>query len=162
MTSLIYRTGSTILITLTLCLPLLGSADSESPETPLEWLAGHWCSGTDGNTAEEFWLPPHGGVVLGLGRTLNAGRTTGFEYLRITEVEGAPHFIAQPGGRPPTRFRRTAGGEDWIRFENPEHDFPQRIEYRREGGALHAEVGGPGKDGDDMVIRFDYRPCDGM
>ncbi len=87
------------------------------------------------------------------------GRTTGFEYFRIADVDGVQSFIAQPGGRPPTAFKRTGGGENWIRFENPDHDFPQRIEYRREGNGLHAEVAGPGANGKETVINFDSVPC---
>jgi hypothetical protein len=29
-----------------------------------------------------------------------------------------------------------------VRFENPSHDFPQRIEYRRDGNVLRAEASG--------------------
>ncbi len=75
------------------------------------------------------------------------------------DLDGTQSYIAQPGGRPPTAFRRTAGGERWVRFENPEHDFPRRIEYRREGDALHAEIAGPDENGKEIVISFDYSRC---
>lgn len=74
------------------------------------------------------------------------------------DLDGVQSYIAQPGGKPPTAFKRTAGGETWARFENPDHDFPQRIEYRREGDRLHAEVAGRGKNGEEAVLGFDYRP----
>jgi hypothetical protein len=45
------------------------------------------------------------------------------------------------------------------RFENPDHDFPQRIEYRSEGDRLHAEVTNRVKNGKEAVLGFDYRPC---
>jgi hypothetical protein len=98
-------------------------------------------------------------MAIGLGRTLAQGATTAFEYLRIVDLDGVPAYVAQPGGRPPTTFRMTASGEQWIRFENPEHDFPQRIEYRRASDTLHAEIAGPGADGAEAVISFDYRKC---
>ena len=68
-------------------------------------------------------------------------------------------YIAQPRGRPPTTFRLTASGADWARFENPAHDFPQRIEYHRTPDGLHAETAGPDKDGKETVIPFDYVAC---
>jgi ketosteroid isomerase-like protein len=139
--------------------PPLNSAVTSSPEPSPGWLAGHWCADNYGKTVEELWLPPHGGVMVGLGRTRSPERTTGFEYFRIADLDSIQSFIAQPGGQPPVSFGRTAGGENWIRFENPDHDFPQRIEYRREGQVLHAEVSGPGENGNDAVIGFDYRPC---
>ena len=73
--------------------------------------------------------------------------------------DGVPAYVAQPNGSPPTTFRRTAGGRDWARFENSTHDFPTRVEYRRQGEALHAEIAGADKDGTEMVIPFDYVRC---
>jgi ketosteroid isomerase-like protein len=135
------------------------AVEAETPGPMPAWMAGHWCADMGEEKVEELWLPPHGNVMPGLGRTLNPERTTGFEYLRIVDPDGIQRFIAQPGGKPPTSFGRTAGGENWVRFENPDHDFPQRIEYRKEGETLHAEVGGPGDNGEESVIRFDYKPC---
>lgn len=140
-----------------LCLAIPAARAGDTPS--LAWISGHWCTESGATTVEELWLPPQGGVAIGLGRTYMQDRTTGFEYLRIVDVGGVPTYVAQPGGRPPTDFRMTASGEQWIRFENPSHDFPQRIEYRREGDALHAETAGPGENGEEVVISFDYRRC---
>jgi len=159
---LLHRIIISLLIATSLAASLIGSANSAAANPSLDWIAGHWCADLGVDTVEELWLPPHGGVAVGLGRTRTSDRTTGFEYFRIVDLDGAQSYIAQPGGRPPTSFTRTAGGERWIRFENPDHDFPQRIEYRREGDALHAKVAGPGENGEDAVISFDYSPCDQM
>ena len=142
------------------CLLLAWTLHAGEPAPSLDWIAGHWCTKSDAVAVEEIWLPPHGGVVLGLGRTRTPEATTGFEYLRIVEVDGVPTYIAQPGGRAATKFRMTARGEQWIRFENPEHDFPQWIEYRRNGDRLHAEIAGPGEHGKEQVIGFDYERCE--
>ena len=148
-------------ITITAVLVLLiGSARAAGPDSSIDWIAGHWCGQFGDKIIQELWLPPHGGVAIGLGRTLSSDQTTGFEYFRIAEIDGVQSFVAQPGGSPPTAFSRTGGGEYWVRFENPEHDFPQRIEYRRDGDSLHAEAAGPGDDGKESVIRFDYQLCD--
>jgi len=146
-----------VLIAVTLALPVMG--DDNASAQPLDWMAGHWCTDSGAKSVEETWLPPRGDVLVGLGRTYTANRTVGFEFLRIATVEGVQTYIAQPGGRPPTHFARTDGGENWVRFENPEHDFPQRIEYRREGDRLQAAVGGPGNNGVEAVIRLDFRVC---
>ena len=131
-------------------------------KTDIEWLTGHWCAGEGNHIVEEYWLPPHKGVAIGMGRTRSAEDTKGFEYFRILDIDGTQSYVAQPGGRPPTVFKRTSGGKGWVRFENLDHDFPQRIEYRREGAGLHATVSGAGSDGAERVIRFDYRPCDSL
>ena len=138
---------------------LIGLACAAAPNPSLDWLAGHWCADLGEESVEEFWLPSHGGVAVGLGRTTTKDHTTAFEYFRIVDLDGVPSYIAQPGGRPPTTFTRTAGGERWIRFENPDHDFPRRVEYRRQGDALHAEIAGPGENGTEVVIPFDYLRC---
>jgi hypothetical protein len=138
---------------------VIGVAGAANPDPSLDWIGGHWCVELGDEIVEEVWLPPHGGVALGLGRTRTDEWTTAFEYLRIADHDGTLSYIAQPGGRPPTVFKRTAGGERWIRFENPDHDFPQRIEYRRDGDGLHAEIAGPGENGREIVISFDYSRC---
>ncbi len=94
-----------------------------------------------------------------MSRTSRGGRINEFEFMRIMDLEGTITFVAQPNGNAPTSFARTDGGEGWIRFENPEHDYPQRIEYRREGDALKAEIGGPGAEGKEEVIAYSYTRC---
>jgi hypothetical protein len=134
------------------------AAGDEGPDT-LAWLDGHWCAESGGERVQEYWMPDHGGFRLGLSRTLKQEKTTAFEFLRIVIENGTPVYVAQPGGNAPVRFPRTAGGPRWIAFENRAHDFPQRIEYRRDGDRLSARIAGPGEGGKDLVIEFDYRRC---
>jgi hypothetical protein len=86
-------------------------------------------------------------------------KTASFEYLRIEWHDGVPSYVAQPQGNPPVAFKWTAGGANWARFENPAHDFPRRVEYRRTAKGLYAEIAGPGEGGKEMVIPFDYLAC---
>jgi hypothetical protein len=134
------------------------SSASEKP-APLDWFAGHWCAQRNGQLIEEQWLAPRGDVLLGLSRTVKGAKTASFEFLRIEWTAGVPSYIAQPQGHPPVVFKWVAGGADWARFENPANDFPKRIEYRKTKDGLFAEIAGPGKDGKDFAIPFDYRAC---
>ena len=129
------------------------------PLEPLAWLAGDWCGGEGNELIQETWLPPRDYETIGVGRTLRNGKLASFEYMRITRIEGTITFIGQPGGGTPVAFKRTDGDENWIRFENPEHDYPQRIQYRRSGDELHAEVGGPGANGQDEIVPYVYKRC---
>jgi ketosteroid isomerase-like protein len=147
------------LVFLALFIPASTMAETSGAGSSLDWMTGHWCQEHEGAITEELWLPPAGGMRVGVGRSRTPDRTTAFEYLRIVETDGVPRYIAQPGGNPPTEFMKTAGGEDWVRFENPEHDFPRRIEYRRDGNALLARAAGPGRDGQETVLTFAYSPC---
>jgi hypothetical protein len=140
------------------CLALCaGQAAADEPG--LDWLAGHWCSGNGGQQAEEVWLPEAGGTLLGMSRTVRDSKVGSFEYMRIVSDGKASRFHVQPNGVPPTVFAQVARGDAWIRFENPAHDFPNRIEYRREGEQMHAYISGPGRDGKELKIPFDYHRC---
>jgi hypothetical protein len=144
-----------------LCLVLIsteGRAETTAAVELPEWLAGHWCGQEEGG-AEEYWLAPAGGLMLAVNRTVQPGRRTAFEFLRIEMIDQVPTYIAMPQGKPGTAFARTAGGADWMRFENPSHDFPQLIEYRRNGNRLRAEIAGPGEGGKEMRMAFEFARC---
>ena len=132
---------------------------SETADPGLSWMAGHWCSEADGERIDETWLPAADGRLYGVSRTVRAGKVTGFEFLRIEPVDGVATYLAQPGGGKATAFARSDGGANRVRFENPAHDFPQSIEYRRDGERLHAEIAGPGRDGKPLRIPYEYRRC---
>jgi hypothetical protein len=138
--------------------PGLRAKDTDAEKLP-EWMSGHWCSREAGGQGDEYWLPEAGGLMLGVSRTVAAGSRTQFEFLRIELIDGVVTYLAQPQGRAATAFKRSDGGADWIRFENPTHDFPQRIEYRRDGASLHAKIAGPGEDGAEFSMLFEFRHC---
>ena len=101
-----------------------------------------------------------GQTLLHVGRHLvHDGSVHAFEFLRLELRDGVVTLVAQPNGTPPTYFPATASGTDWVRFENPAHDFPKRVEYRRTATGLHAEIAGPSPQGGERVIPFDYVPC---
>lgn len=138
-----------------------GRARADPASAPLHWLSGHWCNASASGMSEEYWLPSQPDLMLGVSRTVRKGKSVAFEFLRISEHEGIPTYFAQPGGRTATAFKQTASGDNWVRFENPAHDFPTRIEYRRDGDTLNAQIAGPGKDGKEKVIPFVYVRCAG-
>lgn len=128
----------------------------------LDWIAGRWCTAQGDAAVDEYWLPPVAGETQGLSRTVRDGRVVAFEFMRIEMRDGVQTFLAQPQGRAETAFARTAGGFHWVRFENPAHDFPDRIEYRRDGDALRAVIEGPepqGRPGARAQVTFAYRRC---
>jgi hypothetical protein len=146
---------------LVIALLMASAAHADAPaKVDLGWLAGRWCSADGSASYEESWLAPKGGAMIGLSREVRDGRMRSFEYLLIADVDGVPTYHAQPGGRPPTAFVRVDGGEAWVRFENKAHDFPQRIEYRRDGDRLDAAISGPGRDGKTMTMPFALKRCD--
>jgi hypothetical protein len=141
---------------------LPAGARSEAPaeaQDDLAWIAGDWCGGEAGEHLRETWAVPLDGEAIGMSRSEKAGRQRSFEFMRISRVDGVLTYLAQPGGAAPTAFKRGAGGAGWIRFENSGHDFPQRIEYRRDGEGLTAEISGPGAGGSEERIAYRYQRC---
>lgn len=125
----------------------------------LDWLQGRWCQTTGNALTEEVWMSGSKGSSVGMARTLVDGNMTSFEYLRIVHKDGQTDYIAQPNGKSPTVFAATEIGPQSATFENPDHDFPQRISYVRAGDALLAEIAGPSGGEEPMVIKIDYQRC---
>lgn len=96
----------------------------------VSWLAGCWAVEGEEPGTLEHWMPPAGGSMLGMARTVKRGETAGFEFLRLQlEPSGQLIYTAAPSGQAVTSFLATTVGVDSLVLENPEHDFPQRIAY---------------------------------
>lgn len=131
---------SALIILGLLTAPIPAFAVSDAPEMP-EWMVGAWEHKADNAWADEHWTPLRGDLMLGSSRS-GTGETLNFwEQMRIQkEEDGAVVFWAIAGDQKPVRFEATGSGENSIVFENPDHDYPQRIHYWREGTALKAEI----------------------
>ncbi len=136
------------------------------PIDALGWIAGCWQAEGGPAGAGEWWMPPAGGMLLGMSRTPRPGRSAMFEFMRIEQAaDGSIALLAQPLGRPETRFAAREHGADGAVFENPAHDFPQRVIYRRDGAArIAARIEGPAADGGVQGIDFPLQrvSCDGL
>lgn len=133
-----------------------------SPLDGLAWMAGCWRSERGGTVSEEHWMAPAGGTMFGLSRTVSDGRLVEFEFLEIRAREGGVDYVAHPSGQATTIFRLTAPAADGrdIVFENPEHDFPTRIVYRRQpDGSMHTRIEGE-LNGLPRVIDFSKSPME--
>ncbi|MBV8035980.1 DUF6265 family protein [Roseateles sp.] len=109
------------------------AAAQADPFAPVAWLAGCWSQQGREAGSVEHWMAPAGGVMLGMARMLKNGRVVEFEFMQIrADADGRLSFVAQPQGRPPTAFPLLRQAEAEAVFENPAHDFPQRVLYRRE------------------------------
>lgn len=124
----------------------LGVSGASVPDLAnLSWMAGHWGARVNGIEMEEVWLPPAGGVMIGMHRDVGP-KSSSFEFMRIARTKDGLVLFAQPGGRAATPFLLAEEGRDRVVFANPAHDFPQRITYWREGAKLCARVEGPPGD----------------
>jgi hypothetical protein len=121
----------------------------------MAFMVGDW-EGSAGRAAiEEHWLPAKGGRMLGLSHTVAHDRMVGFEFLRIESRPEGVFYVAQPNGRPPVDFKLTRSSKSEAVFENPAHEHPKIISYRREGDALTAKIEGDEK-GKHVVQEFPF------
>jgi Domain of unknown function (DUF6265) len=132
------------MLTLLLLLTLWPDAQTAAAPTvaDLAWMAGCWRQTHATRTIEEVWLAPAGDTLLGVNRTVSNGRTVEHEFLQIRRQDGTIVYIAQPASQAPTTFTATSVGAREAIFENPTHDFPQRIIYRPTATGLAARVEG--------------------
>ena len=95
-----------------------------------------------------MWMPPLGDLMIGSSRTTVGARTSEFELLRLKADGDRLNYIAMPNGRTETTFPSIEITDTTLVFENTQHDFPQRIIYRRRGAdSLLARIEGPGANG---------------
>ena len=126
-------------------LLVAGNAPVEggAPIGRLSWLSGCWESVRGERRIEEQWMAPRGGSMLGLGRTVVRDSTVEFEYVRIHERDGRLVYTAKPSGQAEASFSSVTLSDSLVVFEDPAHDFPQRIIYRRQGAdSLVARIEG--------------------
>ena len=117
--------------------PQAGHADRADVEiADLGWIAGNWIREEDGTVSEHLWLAPRGQVIVGLQRDTLDGITHHTEFVEIREGPNGIVFHVYPVGQAPTDFFLVWADERRMLFENPDHDFPQRILYWTEGGSV--------------------------
>ncbi|HYH44061.1 MAG TPA: DUF6265 family protein [Thermoanaerobaculia bacterium] len=151
-----------------LLLACIGRVAAEAPPAPpqpsvqsLAWLAGCWAS-VDGEAGSgETWTAPAGGTLLGIGRTVKGGRTVAHEFLQIRENQpGQITLTALPSGQKEASFQLLRLTEREVVFENPQHDFPQRVLYRLTGrDQLLGRIEGR-RDGEVRGVDFPLKRVD--
>jgi hypothetical protein len=129
-------------------LLLPASLSAQSAVDKAAWLSGCWESKNERRTIIEMWMAPAGGMMLGGSRAVLAnGTVREFEHLRMRGVGDTIIYTALPSGQNSTDFKGVPG-DGVLTVENPQHDFPTRITYRKVGAdSANARVEGPGQGG---------------
>jgi len=138
----------TVIIGLT-CLSLLSTVFGQTSATQslsgISWIAGDWQTPPGGRAQiEEHWTQVAGATMMGVSRTVAGEKTVEFEYLRIEQRADGIYYVAHSKARcPGTDFKLTRASTSEVVFENPQHDFPKRIIYRKTADdALTASIDG--------------------
>ncbi len=114
---------------------LTSCTSGEEKIKQLDWMLGTW-EGIDDNELifVEVWNKGSGTWMDGKGATITPDGDTLFkEILKIELVEGTPYYVATVPENPgPVLFKLVEVDATHCVFENTDHDFPQRIEYKLE------------------------------
>ena len=71
------------------------SEGQSSPPASIDaaaWMAGNWAGDGLGGLAEESYLPPNGGSIIGMFRQMKDGKPSFYEFVVIAEYEGSLIF----------------------------------------------------------------------
>jgi hypothetical protein len=102
-------------------------------------------------------MAPRGDAMLGMSRAVRDGRLVGYELVLIREDTTGLAYEAHPSGQESATFPAILVSDTSLIFEDPEHDFPQRIGYDRVGSdSLVGWIEGT-RDGESRRIDFPYR-----
>ena len=119
------------------------SSHQENPIDQARWLLGEWVSKTG---VHEQWQRQRETSFSGRSFFMNGKDTMVMETIQLEQRGNDLFYIPtvknQNGGQPvPFKMTKISAGE--LVFENPDHDFPQKISYTKVGmDSLHAEISG--------------------
>ena len=130
---------------------LCGAIGTHVPSDELQqlgWLAGCWELRRGDRVTLEMWMPPAGNLMLGGSRTVANGVVREYEQTRLEWRDGVLTYTAAPSAQQEATFRGSGQLDSGFTVSNLEHDFPQRISYRRHGiDSLIARIEGPTANG---------------
>ncbi len=139
----------------------------------VRWLLGDWQtvpSAGQTSVISESWKEVSTSTFEGIGETRDAdsGDLKSREELRLVEMGDAVFYIPKVAHNAlPVAFHLTECSEASAVFENPDHDFPKKLEYRLGAGQLREGQLAEGKeltvtvsDGDEEGFRLRFQRRD--
>ncbi len=140
--------------------PVPGGTTNPRQINKLSWLAGCWRQSSSRAVIDEQWMAPNGGMMMGAGRTVRGDSVSEYEAVRIFERGETVIYHAEPSQQQPADFTSIELTDSTVVFENPTHDYPQRVFYRKRGrDSLIAGISGT-MNGKSRVIPFPYARVD--
>jgi len=121
------------------------------------WLIGEWENNFEGGKMFESWILEVDSLMTGLSYTIDNGDTVQYETVQLRQ-RGIDLFyipiVNDQNEGEPVEFKLTIYTDSTLVFENPTHDFPQKISYLNySGDSLLAEISGM-FEGEPAAIKF--------
>lgn len=124
--------------------PGTDSTSKKSNIAQLGWLSGTWGSSDSASVSTETWQKKNDSTFAGHSYTIAGSDTVFNEWISLEERAGNLNYVVtvkNQNGELPVAFAMTSIDEKTVVFENPMHDFPQRIAYTRvNADSLYAEI----------------------
>ena len=125
-----------------------------------QWVIGSWASESSDALSYEFWHQINDSTLAGRSYSVSNGDTVSSEYIMLVERNGQISYVPtvrEQNDDLPVEFKLKSITEMKMVFENPDHDFPQRISYEKlSGDSLIAEIAGMVK-GSHRAVQFPMR-----
>lgn len=130
--SLLFLAGPSVARAQSSSPPVSPQSAVRSRVSDLGFMAGCWRGLTrSGTTIEEFYTAPASNMIVGTTRYVRDGRVVDFEFTRIDQTDSGAVITPHPKGVRSVSFAPKILESDRAVWENPTHDFPQRILYTR-------------------------------
>jgi len=110
------------------------------------WLIGEWQNNLAKGNASEIWEKKNDSAYIGKSYFIRGKDTLSSEVISLEQTDNKLFYIpivkGQNNGQP-VKFVLTSSMSNQLVFENPEHDFPQKISYTLiDKDSLLAEISG--------------------
>lgn len=110
-----------------------GCSGKDHPFNKLQRLQGSWITKMGDTEVLETWQPESDTLLRGTGFEITGSDSVLFETLSLVKRGNDVFYIVSVPGQNdelPVSFRLTGSRDQEFTFENPDHDFPDKIVYR--------------------------------
>ncbi|PZR26469.1 MAG: hypothetical protein DI535_14460 [Citrobacter freundii] len=122
------------------------SAAQTNPLSAAEWLLGKWENQTQRGKMVEEWSKLNDSTFAGRSYVITATDSIALESILLKKERNDLYYIPTVKGQnndQPVKFKLKSSDTNSLVFENPAHDFPQKISYTLESErSLLAEISG--------------------
>ena len=118
----------------------------------MNWLIGNWEQKLPDGVVTESWSKENDSTFSGKSYFIKGKDTIHLESISLTQKKEELLYIPTVHGQnndEPTTFKMTSEAQNTFSFENPAHDYPQKITYKKiNNTSLLATISGKqlGKD----------------
>jgi hypothetical protein len=124
-----------------------------------EWLLGNWTNQSEAGLAIEHWIKKNDSMFIGESYFIIGNDTASSERMSLEQHGDVMTYnptVRDQNNNQRIEFTLTGFTEKQLIFENPKHDFPQKIIYNQVNpDSIFAEISGK-MNGENKTISFPF------